>query len=144
MAADVISERLVNLRKHLGERQGTKLTTQDVGQKCGLEKHKVYRLETGLGGNTHALVALLLFYRDHGYNLDWILYTDNSRIPMMLSSGNELLKISQQIHRLSRLINEGYTDLSAQLRELGYEPFDDQELSVVDSGLPPADSLLVL
>ena len=31
--ADVIGERLINLRKHLGERLGTKLTTQDVGEK---------------------------------------------------------------------------------------------------------------
>lgn len=142
--ADVISERLVNLRKHLSERLGTKLSTQDVGEKCGLEKHKVYRLETGLGGSTHALVALLLYYRTHGYNLDWILFNDNSRIPMMLTSGNELLKISNHIHQLSRLLNKGYEDLTTQLRELGYEPFEDDTLAGRDSDLPGADSLLTL
>ena len=142
--ADVISERLINLRKHLGERLGTKLTTQDVGEKCGLEKHKVYRLENGLGGNTHALVDLLLFYRSHGYNLDWIMMPDNSRIPMMLSTGNELMKISNQIHQLSRLLNKGYTELTTQLRELGYEPFDDKELSGAETELPEASSLLAL
>ena len=83
----------------------------------------MYRLETGLLGTTHNLVDLLLFYRSHGYNLDWIMMPDNSRIPMMLSSGKELLKISDQIHQLSRLLNKGYTDLTTQLRELGYEPF---------------------
>lgn len=142
--ADVISMRLISLRKHLGERLGTKLTTQDVGEKCGLEKHKVYRLENGLGGNTHALVALLLFYRNHGYNLDWIMMTDNSRIPMMLSTGNELMKISDQIHQLSRLLNKGYNDLTTQLRQLGYEPFDDKELPGSETELPEAASLLAL
>ena len=142
--ADVVSERLLNLRKHLGERLGTKLTTQDVGDKCGLEHYKVYRLETGLGGTTHALVALLLFYRDHNYNLDWILYEDNSRIPMMLSSGNELFKISDQIHQLSRLLSQGYTDLTTQLRELGYEPAEDPASTTEDADLPTADSLLAL
>lgn len=142
--ADVVSERLLNLRKHLGERLGTKLTTQDVGEKCGLEHYKVYRLETSLGGTTHALIALLLFYRSHNYNLDWILYEDNSRIPMMLSSGNELLKISDQIHQLSRLLSKGYTELSTQLRELGYEPADDADSTAVESDLPTADSLLAL
>lgn len=142
--ADVIGERLINLRKHLGERLGIKLTTQDVGEKCGLEKHKVYRLETGLLGTTHNLVDLLLFYRSHGYNLDWIMIPDNSRIPMMLSSGKELLKISDQIHQLSRLLNKGYTDLTTQLRELGYEPFDDKDLPGSETELPEAASLLTL
>ena len=142
--ADVISERLLHLRKHLGERLGTKLTTQDVGEKCGLEKHKVYRLETTLGGSTHALIALLLYYRNNGYNLDWILYQDNSRIPMILSSGNELFKISNQIHQLSRLLSKGYTDLTTQLRELGYEPSEDPDSSATDLELPTADTLLTL
>jgi hypothetical protein len=142
--ADVISERLINLRKHLSDRLGTKLNTQDVGEKCGLEKHKVYRLENGLGGTTHALVALLLFYRGHGYNLDWILFEDNSRIPMMLSSGNELLKISDQIHKLSRLLNKGYEDLTNQLRQLGYEPLEDKVLSGSEVDMPEAAELLSL
>lgn len=142
--ADVISERLINLRKHLGERLGTILTTQDVGEKCGLEKHKVYRLEKGLNGNTHALVALLLFYREHGYNLDWIMMADNSRIPMMLSSGNELMKISNQIHQLSSLLKKGYTELTTQLRELGYEPFDDKDLADPEPDFPQASTLLAL
>jgi hypothetical protein len=144
MAAEGISERLISLRKHLGERLGTKLTTQDVGSQCGLEKHKVYRLENGLLGTTAALVSLLNFYRGHGYNLDWILMPDNSRVPMMLSSGNELLKISEKIHQLSRLLNEGYNDLNTHLRELGYERFDDNDLSGKESDVPVASELLPL
>jgi hypothetical protein len=142
--ADVISERLIHLRQHLGERLGTKLTTQDVGQKCGLEKQKVYRLENGLLGNTHALVALLVFYRDQGYNFDWIMMPDNSRIPMMVTTGNELIKISEQIRQLNRLLTKGYTELTTQLRQLGYEPFDDKELPGAETELPGAASLLTL
>ena len=142
--ADAISERLIQLRKHLGDRMETKMSTQDVGDQCGLEKHKVYRLENGLLGNTHSLVALLLFYRSKGYNLDWILLDDNSRAPMMLSSGSELLRISDKIYQLSKLLNQGYTDLTDQLRTLGYEPFDNSVLSGKESDLDGAESLLSL
>ena len=140
---EVISQRLASLRKHLGERLESKLTTADVGEKAGLKAHKVYNLENGLNGTTISLVCLLLYYRSEGYNIDWILTTDNSRIPMMLSNGVELLQISEQINDISQHLASGYAKLNTQLRELGYIPLSDETLKEGESAVPESTGFIL-
>lgn len=123
---DRISQRLVKLRKHLGERQNHELTQMDIAAKCGIAYNKIQRLENGLKGSMDTLIGLLLFYRDQGYNLDWILVDDNEPIPMMILGGNELLEISEEMKQMSQLMDLGYKNLNGRLRKLGYQPLEDK------------------
>ncbi len=130
----VIAQRLISLRKHLGERLGPKLTIQDVADKAGIEGHKMIRLEHGRG-TSETLITLLLYYRTQSYNLDWILFPDNTTIPMMLSSGEDLLVVSEMIHKFRQRLDQDYSEITAQLNVLGYSPLDDTRFteSVTDA-----------
>lgn len=132
----VIKQRLVNLRKHLGERQGSKLTIQDIAEKSGIPDYKMAKLEHGKG-SWEPLITLLLFYRSQGYNLDWILFPDNAQIPMMLSSGDDLLVISQLVKKLSSRLQEDYSEITTQLTKLGYS-LEDKEFTASGVGTPEA------
>lgn len=131
----VIAQRLVNLRKHLGERQGGKLTLQDIAEKTGIPEYKMVRLEHGKG-SWDSLITLLLFYRTQGYNLDWILFPDNDQIPLMLSSADDVLVISEMIKKLSNRLQDDYSELTAHLTRLGYSPLDDKQFVPSDAEAP--------
>ena len=131
----IIAQRLVGLRKHLGERQGSNLTIQDVADKLGIPQYKMIRLEHGKGA-MDSLVTLLLFYRSQSYNLDWILFPDNTTIPMMLSSGDDLLIISELIKRLSNRLQQDYSEITGQLAKLGYSPLEDKHFTGSSAGTP--------
>lgn len=138
---DEISARLATLRKHLGERMGEKLTQETVAERSGLTEQQVNRLEAGLLGTTSSLICLLRFYNSHGYNLEWIQLEDNSRIPMMHASGEELQAIGETIIQIAQGMTSGYAKLNAQLRELGYSSLD--EMTVVESDMPLAAGVLL-
>lgn len=124
----IIAQRLVNLRKHLGERQGGKLTIQDVADKTSIPEYKVVRLEHGKG-SWESLITLLLFYRNNGYNLDWIFFPDNAQIPMMISSGDDLLIIGEIIKKLTGRLKEDYAELTGHLTKLGYSPQEEKQFA---------------
>ena len=128
----VIAQRLVNLRKHLGERQGSKLTIQDIAEKAGIPEYKMIRLEHGKG-SWDSLITLLLFYRTHGYNLDWILFPDNDQIPLILSSADDVQVISEMIKRLSKRLQGDYSELTTHLTKLGYSPLGDKQFENSDT-----------
>jgi transcriptional regulator with XRE-family HTH domain len=136
LIVDIISDRLIHLRKHLSNRLGEDLSIQDVADKCGLNKQMVYRLEHGLKGSTESLVAILTFYRSHGYNLDWIIREHNQNIPLMVPSGKDLVAISQTLADFSELLNERAQLLAVQIRKLGYSSFDPLSESSGDIMLP--------
>lgn len=131
----IIAQRLTNLRKHLGERRGEKLTIQDIAAKAQIPEHKMMRLEHGKG-TSESLISLLLYYRTQGYNLDWILCPDNINIPMILASGEVLLVISEMIQKLSSRLHQDYSAINAQLKELGYSPLEDKHFAPSGAGLP--------
>lgn len=118
---ELISQRLIKLREHLGERLGQELTQADLAEKAGIKDYIYRRLETGLKGTIVTLITLLDFYRIQGYNLDWILVPDNSRLPMMISEGNELLQLNEEMMQMSQILTQNYTKLNSRLRLLGYQ-----------------------
>ena len=124
----VISQRLVGLRKHLGEQQGGKLTIQDIADKAGIPEYKMIRLEHGKG-TIDSMMILLLYYRTQGYNLDWILFPDNTSIPMRVASGDDVLVISEMIKKLTNRLQEDYSELTTHLTRLGYSPLDDKQFA---------------
>lgn len=137
---EVISERLVALRKHLGERLGERLTVAWVAEQIGVSHQAVYRLEDGLKGTTMSLVTVLMFYSSHGYNLEWILATDNSRLSMMVATANQLQKIGERIREINQYLSVNYQQLTQQMAEIGYLPLDS---AAVESDEIPTTSGLV-
>jgi len=129
----IIAQRLVGLRKHLGERVGEKITIGDLAAKSGLSSvDKLNRLEHGKG-SLEPFIAVVLYYRSQGYNLDWILTPDNTNIPMMISSSDDLLRISEMVKMLSNRLHTDYTQITNQLKEMGYAPLEDK-LSTAGTG----------
>ncbi len=119
---DIVSDRLVYLRKHFGERLGQELTIQSLAEKADLKYDFLKRLENGLKGNMDSLLTLIRFYHSQGYNLDWILLADNTEVPMIVLSGEELLKVENDVNELAQVLTESYTRISRRLRTLGYHP----------------------
>lgn len=132
---NVIAQRLISLRKHLGERLGEKLTIDDVADKAGIEDYKMVRVEHGKG-SWESLIKLLLFYRSHGYNIDWILFPDNTNLPMMLSSADNLLVFSELMMKLSNRLQVDFLEITTQLKEMGYSPLDSKRFSPLDVETP--------
>lgn len=132
---NVIAQRLISLRKHLGERLGDRLTLDDVAEKSGIEDYKMVRIEHGKG-SWESLIKLLLFYRTHGYNIDWILFPDNTNLPMMLTSANDLLVFSELMMKISNRLQDDYTEITTQIRELGYSPLNSNRLVLSDADTP--------
>lgn len=122
---EVIAERLSGLRKHLGKRLGEKITIQEVAERANIDGNKMIRLEHGRG-TPESLIALLVYYRTQGYNLDWILFPDNGTIPMLLSSGEDLLVVSEMIQKFRQQLDRDYSEITSQLNLLGYSPLDDK------------------
>lgn len=129
---EVICQRLIALRKHLGERLGERLTVAWVAEKIGVTHQTIYRLEVGLKGSTGSLVSLLMFYHSQGYNLEWILSSDNSRISMMTATAGQLKKIGERINEISQYLAVNYQQLSQQMAEIGYLPLDTSEVESDD------------
>lgn len=117
---DLISQRLISIRKHLSDRLEATLSTQDVAERCELKSEQVYRLEHDLKGSTQSLVLLLMFYRSHGYNLDWILTADNTNIAMMITPTAQLQAIGAELSELSDLLRTRFVSLDDKLRAFGY------------------------
>ncbi|GAA4419355.1 hypothetical protein GCM10023187_53590 [Nibrella viscosa] len=135
MIEDLVAQRLVSLRAHLSERLKTNLTLQDISDKAGIPIYKMQRLENGKG-SWETLINVLTFYRSQGYNLDWILLSDNSSAPMVLPSGNDLLLISNKVLTFSKRLQDEYHELSEQLRQMGYMPLDDKIIPPAESETP--------
>ena len=129
----LVAQRFTSLRRHLSHRLGGDLLTmQDISVKSGIPADKVVRLERGKG-SWESLLTLLLFYRNQGYNLDWILFPINESVPMLLSSGAELLRITEMVRLLSNRLQTDYNQITKELTAMGYTPLDN-ELSPAGTG----------
>ncbi|GAB2547134.1 hypothetical protein [Spirosoma aerophilum] len=136
-----ISARLIALRKHLSDRLGEKLTMEIVAERSNLTEQQVHRLERGLAGTPISLLGLLHFYGSHGYNMNWIISPDNSRVPLILSSGSELQDIGEIIREIRESLDAGHTRLNEQLRVLGYNSLEKGYVAE-ESEMPEPEGLI--
>jgi hypothetical protein len=73
--------RLAKLRKALARDSGQDWTQARVAQQLGIAPDMMCRLEYG-GGSMENLGKLIDFYYGKGFNIDWLMVSDNSSIPM--------------------------------------------------------------
>jgi transcriptional regulator with XRE-family HTH domain len=74
----ILGERFTELREDLASRTGEKWPMRKVAQAAGITQNMIERIEAGRGGMMETYVALFNFYFEKGYNLNWLLVTDNS------------------------------------------------------------------
>lgn len=141
MIKEKVAQRLVMVRKHLGNRLGEDLTAKEVASQCGLQDYTLNRLEDGLRGSTESLVILLRFYRKHGYNQDWILEDDNQSAPMIIPVGRDLITISQTLSEIEEFVGSKKEQLSDQLRRLGFVSVDGSASPKADLVVPDSNSI---
>ncbi|GAB3307729.1 hypothetical protein [Hymenobacter tenuis] len=80
MSKTTIGKRLARLRDELAVTGEDPWTQARVAQEAGLTQNMVARLEQSGAGSIEAFVALILFYYQRGYNINWILLPDNSMV----------------------------------------------------------------
>jgi len=73
--------RLIELRKALSRDTGQEWTPARLAQESGLSEKVIHRLEDS-NGSMPNLTKLLTFYHNKGFNINWVITTDNSSIPM--------------------------------------------------------------
>ncbi|WP_138994316.1 hypothetical protein [Larkinella sp. C7] len=141
MIKEKVAQRLVTVRKHLGNRLGEDLTAKEVAHQCGLADYTLNRLEDKLRGSTESLVILLRYYRKHGYNQDWILEDDNQSTPMIIPPGRDLMAISQTLTEIEECVGAKKNQLTVQLRKLGLHSSDESRVSTEELIVPDSSPL---
>jgi hypothetical protein len=73
--------RLIDLRKALSKDSGEEWTPARLAKESGLSEKVINGLEDSTGSMPN-LTKLLTFYHNKGFNVKWVITTDNSSIPM--------------------------------------------------------------
>lgn len=80
----IVGNRLAFLRDELSKGPD-KWSQGRVAEATGLEQNQVSRLELGKG-TIEGFITLLLFYKNKGYNLNWVLSEDNKTVSKLILS----------------------------------------------------------
>jgi len=83
-------KRLAYIREQLSAKEPEGRWSQArVAEATGLKQNMIARMEANGAGSIEALLSLLLFYNEKGFNIRWILIEDNSGIPLLNSEVEE-------------------------------------------------------
>lgn len=110
----IVGNRLAFLRDELSK-GADKWSQGRVAEATGLEQNQVSRLELGKG-TIEGFITLLVFYRNKGYNLNWILSEDNKTVSKMnLSEEIRMIDASGAVTDLLQM-KKGIDEVIAKLR----------------------------
>jgi len=84
-----IGRRLALLREELACPGEDAWSQGKLADETGLTRNMVLRLEKLGNGSMEGLLALLFFYYQRGYNLNWLLAPDNSTVSKMQLSDDK-------------------------------------------------------
>jgi hypothetical protein len=105
----IVGKRLAQLRGELTKVGDEVWSQARVGEAIGITANMVSRLEQFCAGNIDALLGMLRFYQDRGYNISWIVSEDNSGVSKhMLSDANKAVDaqfVLEKIDELKELIS---------------------------------------
>jgi len=103
-----MGKRLLELRKVLSRDSGEEWTQPRIAQELGLTQNAVHRLEYG-GGSIENLGKLLDFYHFKGYNIQWVMVSDNRSIRMYRDDKVSDQELLQTLEKLTKLINHKFS-----------------------------------
>lgn len=103
MSPTEIGKRLVEFRKTLTRDTGEEWTQPRIAQELGLSQNAIHRLEHG-SGSMENLSRLLDFYHNKGYNVQWVMVSDNSKVRMYLDDKASDQEVMQSLQNLTKII----------------------------------------
>ena len=103
-----MGKRLLELRKALSRDSGEEWTQPRIAQELGLTQNAIHRLEYG-GGSIENLGNLLDFYHLKGYNIQWVMVSDNSSIRMYRDDKVSDQELLQALEKLTQLIHNKFS-----------------------------------
>jgi transcriptional regulator with XRE-family HTH domain len=97
-----IGRRLAMLREELACPGEDTWSQGRLADATGLTRNMVLRLEKAGNGSLEGCLALLFFYHQRGYNLNWILLPDNSMVSKMkMSDENKSIDATLVLEKLT-------------------------------------------
>jgi transcriptional regulator with XRE-family HTH domain len=119
MMKQILADRLTELREDLTKRTDEKWPMRKVAQGAGITQNMIERIEAGKGGTMEAYLALFNFYYNKGYNLNWLLITDNSdfskyRVP----ENSNGIQIEKMLIKIESFKNEMNTAVDAMVMDV--------------------------
>ncbi|WP_324680859.1 hypothetical protein [Hymenobacter sp. GOD-10R] len=107
MNSKQIGKRMALLRDELAAPDEENWTQGRVAAETGLTLNQVARLEQAAAGSIEALITVLLFYHNRGYNISWILLPDNSTVSKrVLSQNTKVVDARDIVEKLSTFKEE--------------------------------------
>ena len=103
-----IGKRLVEFRKTLTRDSGQEWTQPRIAQELGLSQNAIHRLEHG-SGSMENLSLILDFYHNKGYNVQWVMVADNSKIRMYLDDKASDKELLQSLANLTKIIHTKFS-----------------------------------
>lgn len=103
-----IGKRLVELRKTLSKDSGTDWTQPMLSQELKLSQNIIQRLEQG-SGSIDNLITILDFYHNKGFNTQWAIATDNSKIRMYREDKSSDQDVIKALEKLNKIITNKYS-----------------------------------
>jgi len=107
MSVVEIGRRLAELRKALSRDTGEDWTQPRVAHELGIAPNMIHRLEYG-GGSLENLSKLIEFYYDKGFNIAWVMVSDNSSIRMYREDKPSDKELMQTLKKLHDLLNNTF------------------------------------
>lgn len=112
----IIGQRLASIRQELGELYGEHEWTRAIV--CGqtnLTQNMMWRFESRKGGSIESLLALLNFYKTHGYNPAWVVTDDNTLVSKHLKQSMNLSATDERREALLKKLDQSKQALNKSL-----------------------------
>jgi len=108
MSPEELGKRLTELRKALSRDSAEDWTQPRLGKELGLTQNAIHRLEHGNGSIVN-LSLLVDFYHIKGYNIQWVMALDNSKLRMYRADKAPDQELLQALENLNKIINNKFS-----------------------------------
>lgn len=116
----IIGKRLALLREELSGAGGEKWTQTMVADETGLTKNMIGQMERSGAGGIEIFVTYLLFFHQRGYNINWIILPDNSRVTkMQLGAQIKAVELQAVVNQFENIKQVIVRELDNALKSLG-------------------------
>jgi transcriptional regulator with XRE-family HTH domain len=118
----ILGERISELREDLQKRTSEKWPMSKVAVEVGITQNMIERVERGQGGSIETYMLLFNFYQSRGYNLNWLMLSDNSgHIKYALDEGNTI-DIEKVLIKVENLKNQLVSDVDTMVMDILINP----------------------
>lgn len=80
LTPEEIGQRFAQLRAELSRQSGQTWSQDKLAKELGVAQSIIAKAEKGKGSLTN-IIQMMVFFKDQGFNLDWLMTPDNTHIP---------------------------------------------------------------